>query len=131
MKELNELIYTQCFGRLYCDFRGDMCNGYRVVIDGLFDGEFCADNDEQAIQIFKDGRYSSRKEAEARWKTANILYNMGLDMDYADYSDFYYEEIDNIAEDLARLSDATRGYLARIADMHSEYFDSFRPEIDA
>ena len=58
-RELNELIYVQCFGKLFCDFRSEYCNGYRVTIDGYFDGDFCANNDTEAIDIFKNHNYQS------------------------------------------------------------------------
>ena len=127
---MEELIYTQCFGKLYCDSRFDGVNAYRVVIDGLYDGSFTACNDDEAILIFKDGRYASEREKESRWRVANILYNMSLDMDYADYSEYYYSEIDLLADEIGLMSEATRECLARVADNNRKYFDLFVPEHD-
>ena len=46
---------------------------------------------------------------------ANIIYNMSLDMDYADYIDFAEEEIETLAQEIETAGDALKQALSIIA----------------
>ena len=60
---------------------------------------------------------------------ANILYNMSLDMDYADGDDCYSEEISIIADQIEKMPDGMQELLWRVAVSYSDFFDLFRPEV--
>lgn len=61
-------------------------------------------------------------------KIANILYNLVLDMDYADASEFYYDEIAELAKEVELCGTNLSMVLEHIADMNEDAFDRFAPE---
>lgn len=56
---------------------------------------------------------------------ANILYNMALDMDYADYEDYFDNEITYLAEEIDGLSDALKCVLETIAIKNDDFYNLF------
>lgn len=58
-------------------------------------------------------------------KIANILYNMCLDMDYADGSEFYDDDIKMLAADFEKLDTPGRDTLEMIASQNEDMFDAF------
>ena len=54
---------------------------------------------------------------------ANILYNMALDMDYADNADFFDDEIMYLADEIDGLSDALKHVLETIATEHDGFYN--------
>ena len=54
---------------------------------------------------------------------ANILYNMALDMDYADSADFFDDEIMYLADEIDGLSDALKRVLETIAAEHDDFYN--------
>lgn len=58
-------------------------------------------------------------------KIANILYNMCLDMDYADGAEFYEEDIKLLAAEFEKLDTPGRDTLEMIAWQNEDMFDAF------
>lgn len=57
---------------------------------------------------------------------ANVLYNMSLDMDYADYLEYAQDEIAELAHAIdTSASDTLKQCLENIALMHKDYKDLF------
>ena len=54
---------------------------------------------------------------------ANILYNMALDMDYADYEDYFDNEITYLSEEIDGLSDALNCVLETIAIKNDDFYN--------
>lgn len=62
---------------------------------------------------------------------ANIIYNMSLDMDYADYIEFAEEEIETLAQEIESSGDSLKQALEIIALQNSDMKDWYkRQEID-
>lgn len=70
-------------------------------------GEFSSLTKVEALQKALDCfRRKTEESIECEFgskKIANILINMSLDMDYADYSEFYQEGINNVSRELDAL----------------------------
>ena len=68
------------------------------------------------------------------YKIANILYNMGLDMDYMDYKDCWETEIHALEDEIFKLKQEGNMLfftLETIAFNHERYFDLHTKEDDA
>lgn len=59
MKPLDELIYRKCFATLWCDYRTDYGNVYRILVDLNYRATINADSDEEAIRIFEEGAWEN------------------------------------------------------------------------
>ena len=64
------------------------------------------------------------------YEIANIIYNMQLDMDYADYSDFYHDNINELAEEIRKIKEIFPCIfysLESIATDNEDSLDRFAP----
>lgn len=50
-------IYTQCFASLWLDYEDAEIVSCRVLIEDLFQKRFTAHNRDEAIEIFKSGKW--------------------------------------------------------------------------
>ena len=57
---------------------------------------------------------------------ANIIFNMSLDMDYADYIEFAEDEIESIAQEIEASGDALKQALEMIALQNSDMKDWYK-----
>ena len=65
------------------------------------------------------------------YKIANILYNMGLNMDYQDYKEHWETEIHALEDEIFKLKEEGNMLfftLEMIAFNHEKYFDLFTKE---
>lgn len=58
---------------------------------------------QKALDCFREKTETPIEQEMSSEQIANILINMSLDMDYADYLEHYQESIDNLAENIDSL----------------------------
>lgn len=57
LKEMNLEIDRKCFGSLILDYEFDDSVKCRVLIDGWYKATIYAKNREEAIKLFREGKY--------------------------------------------------------------------------
>lgn len=80
------------------------------------------------MPLNKKNKHTKEGKTMNAQEIANIIFNMSLDMDYADNIEFAEDEIESIAQEIEAAGDALKQALEMIALQNSDMKDWYKKQ---